>query len=466
MNWLKTRLVILFLVFAVVGVMLTFGSISNIIKMNGDVKDFNYDSMQDIKKGDIVGGEIGYILDCYANETTTNTTMGVETSSRTSREYFIMPLLNEEDYAKDLYITVSASKYEDRQLLYAICDDTYELFDGNDDIQWHDMLFVAKVKKLDPDLNKYLTEWFEEAEYFDDDIQSHIVPFELSYFDPSTAYTNLVIGLIMLAVVIVVVFIFIAKTRPKKLNEVPGYVQSTPAYGGTEDTQNTVGGFAEESDMAQGQYISQPVQPDDFFAKPEKKGAQPEPKQTAEQTQTAAPVSVYNDTTINTANLNAEQSLYEQEQAIAANTKHVEYTNNLDTSELDAEKGLYEQEQVVAANKKQVEYTNELDTSDMNAEQSLYEQEQAIAANTKQVEYTNTLDTSELDAEKGLYEQEQAVAANQKQIEYTSGIDTSEIDTDSLEYFGSSAEDDDDDIFEFDNDGYSGEIDAEDIELT
>lgn len=481
MNWLKSRLVILFIVFAVAGVMLTVGSVSDIIKLNGTVKDFNFDSMTDIKKGDIVGGEIGYIIDCYASETTTNTTMGVETSSRTSREYFIMPLLNDADYEKDLYITVSASKWEDRQLLYAICDDTYELFEGNENVQWHDMLFVAKVKKLDSDLNGFLTEWFEEAEYFDDDIQSHIVPFELSYFDPSNVYTNLIIGLIMLAVVIAVVFIYIAKTRPKKINESSAYTQNPPYAGGTagmagvQNTSDTAGGFAEESHAPQNlPYIPQPVQPDDFFAKLEKPKAennQPEaPKaQKAEQPQDkreSAPTSAYSDTNIDTADMNAEQSLYEQEQAIAANKKEVEYTNTLDTSELDSEKGLYEQEQAVAANKKEVEYTNTLDTSDMNAEQKLYEQEQAIAANKKEVEYTNTLDTSELDSEKGLYEQEQAVAANKKQVEYTNTIDTSELDTDSLEYYDRAAENDDDDIFEFDNDSYSGEINADEIELT
>ena len=40
-----------------------------------------------------VQGYVENIFDCYASETTTETTMGIETSSRTSEEYFLMPLL-------------------------------------------------------------------------------------------------------------------------------------------------------------------------------------------------------------------------------------------------------------------------------------------------------------------------------------------------------------------------------------
>ena len=441
-NWFSGRLVVLVIVLFIFGIMLTVGGVSDIIKMNGTVKDFNYDSMQNIKKGEIVGGEVGYILDCYAGETTTNTTMGVETSSRTSREYFIMPLLNDTDSAKDMYITVSAAKVQDRQLLYAICDDTYAALDG-EDVQWHDMMFVAKVKPLEDDLAQFLREWFEEAEYFDagENISAHIVPFELAYYDPNTAYTNLVIGLIFIAVVIVIVFIFIHLNRKKSVPENSAYIPQDVQNGAptADDNGASAGGFAENTAQAVSPYISQPVQPDAFFAKPEKADRQnvqnavqqnspdkSEPKQ--------EPAKTYSDNNIDTSEMNAEQKLYEQEQAIAANVKQVEYDNKLETDGIDAGQRLYEQEQAIAANAKQVEYDNKLETEGMDAEQKLYEQEQAIAAGVKAVEYDNT-------------------------------IDTSELNTDSLEYYGGTGEDDDNDIFEFNNDG-DFSVNADDIELT
>ena len=440
-NWFSGRLVILVIVLFIAGIMLTVGSVADIIKMNGTVKDFNYDSMQNIKKGEIVCGEIGYILDCYAGETTTNTTMGIETSSRTSREYFIMPLLNDADAEKDLYITVSAAKAEDRQLLYAICDDTYAAFDG-EDVQWHDMLFVAKVKPLEDDLTQFLREWFEEAEYFEagENISSHIVPFELSYYNPNTAYTNLVIGLILIAAVIVIVFIFIHINRKKSVPENSGYVPPEVQNGfpNAADNGASAGGFAENAPpQAASPYITQPVQPDDFFAKPEKpkpQAAVQQAQQTVQDKPKPEPVTAYSDTNIDTSEMNTEQKLCEQEQAIAANAK-------------------------------QVEYDNKLETEGMDAEQRLYEQEQAIAANAKQVEYDNKLETEGMDAEQRLYEQEQAIAAGVKVMEYDNAIDTSELDTDSLEYYGNAGEAEDDDIFEFNNDG-DFTVNADDIELT
>lgn len=465
-NWLSGRLIVLVIVLFIAGIMLTVGGVSDIIKINGTVKDFNYDSMQDIKKGEIVCGEVGYILDCYAGETTTNTTMGIETSSRTSREYFIMPLLNDTDSEKDMYITVSAAKAEDRQLLYAICDDTYASLDG-EDVQWHDMLFVAKVKPLEADLTQFLREWFEEAEYFEagENISSHIVPFELAYYDPNTAYTNLIIGLIFIAAVIVVVFIFIHLNRKKSAPEnsmyIPQGVQTSVSNAA--DIGAPAGGFAENtSSQASSPYITQPVQPDDFFAKPEKavrQNARDKSEPTPE------PAKTYSDTNIDTSEMNTEQKLYEQEQAIAANVKQVEYDNKLETEDMDAEQKLYEQEQAIAANTKQIEYDNKLETEGMDTDRKLYEQEQAIIANTKQTEYDNKLETEGMDAEQKLYEQEQAIAAGVKAVEYDNAIDTSELDTDSLEYYGSSGEEDDNDIFEFNNDG-DFTVNADDIELT
>lgn len=218
----KTRIVILVIVFFIAGMGLTVSSISNIIKLNGYVPDFNYDSIADIKKGDFVCGYIENIFGNYASETTTNTTMGIETSSHVSREYFVMPLINSGDLDKELYITVSASRKEDVDLLNAIMDDTYDYLDGKENIDWHEMAFVGHAVKLDSELNKYLTEWFEDYEFFDDDIQNHIIPYELVCYDTSNMYTSLVIGLVLTGVCIAVALVFYFKTRSVKVPDSSG----------------------------------------------------------------------------------------------------------------------------------------------------------------------------------------------------------------------------------------------------
>ena len=103
MNKIRITVVLVFLL--VMGVVLTVSGVRDIIRINGYVPDFNFDSMADIKKGGFVQGYVENIFDCYASETTTETTMGIETSSRTSEEYFLMPLINESDVDNELYVT-------------------------------------------------------------------------------------------------------------------------------------------------------------------------------------------------------------------------------------------------------------------------------------------------------------------------------------------------------------------------
>ena len=57
----------------VMGVVLTVSGVRDIIRINGYVPDFNFDSMADIKKGGFVQGYVENIFDCYASETTTET---------------------------------------------------------------------------------------------------------------------------------------------------------------------------------------------------------------------------------------------------------------------------------------------------------------------------------------------------------------------------------------------------------
>ncbi len=50
----KIRIAIVFIFLAIAGVVLTVSGISDIIKINGYIPDFNYDSMQNVKKGDFL----------------------------------------------------------------------------------------------------------------------------------------------------------------------------------------------------------------------------------------------------------------------------------------------------------------------------------------------------------------------------------------------------------------------------
>lgn len=463
---LKFRLGIVLIFLAIFGVMLTVGSISDMIKMNGTMPYFNSaDEVKNLKKGDIAVGFVWNVYGNYANQTTTETTMGIETSSYTSREYFVLGIYpDDENSEEEYYLTVSASKKNDIDMLRRVRD--FE----NENESWEnhpEYPIYTKVKKLDSDLNGFLLDGIEKWEVYGSraEIQRYIVPFELSVYDPKTATTNLIVGVVMLGIAIVGGFLFWKIVIRKKEKEV--VLNETPPYQ-PPNRENAEGdsAFAETYSPAL-PMVSQPVQPDEFFARPEKPKPVPQKETKAENKPEPKPANAasYEDTNLETSGLDTDAKLTEQEQAVAANAKHIEYDNVVSTDELDTDRKLYEQEQAIAANAKQVEYDNVVSTDELDTDRKLYEQEQAVAANAKQVEYDNVVSTDELDTDAKLTEQEQALAAVVKQAEYGNEIDTSELDIDSLEYY-SAPEEDDDDIFIFSNDIDFEDADASKIEIT
>ena len=266
---LKARIGIVLIALFVVGIVLTFTGVSNLIKMSGNIKDFNYDSIQDIKKGDIVQGYVLNIDGCYAYTTTTNTKYGIETSSYTSDEYFLMPLVNETDFEKDLFITIIAQKKADRDLLYDISDATWEYYEGNVDVTFPEMGIVAKVDKLDAEYEGYLIEALLDAEYYSNasEARSHVIPYTLTIYNPSSAYTSLGIGLVIIVLYVVVGLILYSKYKASKT---PSFTQETAASNDfTIESKPSESGFGESYTQPQPvpmPELTQPTDADEFFA--------------------------------------------------------------------------------------------------------------------------------------------------------------------------------------------------------
>lgn len=292
MNKIRIAVVLVFLL--VMGVVLTVSGVRDIIRINGYVPDFNFDSMADIKKGGFVQGYVENIFDCYASETTTETTMGIETSSRTSEEYFLMPLINEADVDNELYVTISASNINDRKLLYAVCDDTWEYLDGNTDIDFTEMYIVARVKKMDSDLMPLLTDWFTSSGIYDSAAE--------------TSYSPL---------------------------SVPYQTANNPQASGNSFSESGRPAAVPVHD------IPQPVQPDEFFARPERKSApaaekelsKPEPK-TREETPAFIPGNMDD---LDTSALNTDDLAYYETPADSEDYSEYDFSNDGDFADAVAD---------------------------------------------------------------------------------------------------------------------------------
>ncbi len=344
----KIRIAIVLIFLLVIGIMLTVSGVKDIIRLNGYIPDFNFDSMADIKKGGFVQGYVETILDCYASETTTNTTMGIETSSRTSEEYFLMPIINETDIDKELYVTISASNFGDRQLLYAVCDDTWEYLDGNTGIDFTEMYIVARVKKMDDDLMPLLTDWFTSTGFYDSaaEAEKHVIPYEfVVYRNLNAPYISLVAGLVIIAAFTVAGVIVYKKMRPSYPAAETAYspaVASSP-YQTASNPEASGTGFSESSRPAAVPIpdIPQPVQPDEFFARPERKSApaaekespKPEPK-----AQESAPAFVPGDMDgLDTSALNTDNLAYYETPADSEDYSEYDFSNDGDFADAVAD---------------------------------------------------------------------------------------------------------------------------------
>lgn len=438
----KIRLAIVAVIMLITGISLTVTGISDIIKLNGEIPDFNYDSMQNIRNGDLVQGYVWNIYGNYANTTTTETTMGIETSSYVSTEYFIMPLINEEDYEKDLYITIAAHDKLDRNTLYSICDATWEYMGGNEYATFPEMGIVAKVKKLDPEIEDYMVDWFMyDPAWFESESEArqHIICYQLQIFNPGSAYTSLAIGLIIIAVMAVIGVILYRKLRPVNnfstgsMPYVPPQSAAPSSMGGISAPQsgfseaytppapstacNTApqNGFSENFTPPSPQPIPdipQPVQPDDFFDK-------------------SKPVSI-------PVSAPAPTPVQEPAAQSEPDPQEIEIPQPVQPDEFFEKPEKKETPKPVTVKPMPVQQQEESQPKPKPEPESVSAEKINLA-----------------------YAEESSVISNMD------GLDTASLSLDDLGYYdtGSGASDDEDDMFDFSNDDY-GEIDVNSIEIS
>ena len=250
--------------FSVLGIILTVMGISDIIStaaFKSDIQkayeegknDINIMTSSEYTNKQNVYGSILYLYDCYCEETTTKTSYGVETSSSVTGRYYLMPITSENE-DEEKYITIVINNSANALAVEEIMYDTWDYFNGEENIEWHDYFLMGKVKPLEDDARQYLLEWFKENEWFetnnDSELNKHIVPYEIVEYLPDNISKNgkiaLIVGLIFIAVVAVVFIV----SLPKKSSQV-----SSEQYASANGHSYQV--------------IKQPrIDPDDFFNTP------------------------------------------------------------------------------------------------------------------------------------------------------------------------------------------------------
>ncbi len=154
----------------IIGLILTLGlALPELKTMMAPGQEIYAININEIKEGDHIVGELDYVLDYYAMESTSKTTMGITTSVNddTARWYAVPVLGESEDDPKIVTVKVFPSGYH---YMDKIVENTWAYINGESDTYGGETYQIdARVVKLQYDLYPLYYEWYgtdyrEEAE--------------------------------------------------------------------------------------------------------------------------------------------------------------------------------------------------------------------------------------------------------------------------------------------------------------
>lgn len=133
---------------------------------------------EELKAGMAIDTEIYMLLDCFGSSEVEYKNRTGATYSTSSYDYYILPIFvgEEETY----YVAFEVSdRNENRKAYQNIMEETYDYLVGESDtFGSYAVQTYGGLHKLDDELYDYMVEWFEEAEWFenDEDIEKYVLP--------------------------------------------------------------------------------------------------------------------------------------------------------------------------------------------------------------------------------------------------------------------------------------------------
>lgn len=180
----------------------------------GDIKNFEELEPNELNIGDLVKGTIDFTDGSFAEMEETNTTFGIETSKRTTKQYYAVYMYN------DMYVAYETGNSEQIAKLDKLaeeCQEYYEslenaYYDNDDDPDLSEIVqpsteveFEGTVKELPTDLDKLFREWYGEG--YDDEVEKVLITradFNRMGYIVYAGLGCAVLGIILLIVTIIV----------------------------------------------------------------------------------------------------------------------------------------------------------------------------------------------------------------------------------------------------------------------
>ena len=184
-----------------------------------------------------VDADIYMSLDYFATETTTRTRDG-NFVSRDNDYYFIIPAFSGEE----LYFIGIRVDDKDFNTYSTISDDTYNYLMGiTDNPGTTTVSEEGGLKKLDDEMYQYMVEWFQEAQWFENesDIDKYVLPLYIDPYIIKAARTLFIIGVVgTLIGILSAVFLI----RGNKKQKEQAQAQTTVTIGGMSYPKSSLSG--------------------------------------------------------------------------------------------------------------------------------------------------------------------------------------------------------------------------------
>ncbi len=180
------------LLFAVIPILAIFLCYVGIKDINGgknaiDIADL---TVEDIKKGTYVKGNIPYLLDSFAYEETTEKHAFSE-KKETTKYYYIMPLVNT-DEVKYVAVCCDVDNVDNYNKL---CEETIAyLTNASAPEPTTQIAFKGEIKELSDDERQLFREYFSDAEFSEKEIDDLTIEMLINEYDYSIGKFFLIIG--------------------------------------------------------------------------------------------------------------------------------------------------------------------------------------------------------------------------------------------------------------------------------
>ena len=182
------------------GIALTIFGIIEIKDSKATPLDFNSMTVDDLKVGSVVEGDIYYNLDAY--ETVESKTNGKTTST----EYrYLVPFGDEE------FIGVATSKSEIISQFDTQANETFDYLDGKIDETSTIIHFKGKIVKMDSEDYGYFTDAVKEMGYTDNEVKDLCPEYYIQIREFGQGGIILIIGIIMVAIAVILCLFIVRK---------------------------------------------------------------------------------------------------------------------------------------------------------------------------------------------------------------------------------------------------------------